>query len=454
MPISKKITKPSSKKSSKRSANPSAFQSVKGMPDVLPKEEKWWKAFREAGRTVAELHDFHLIETPILEPAGLFEAGVGAATDIVEKQMYTFRTKGGERVALRPEGTAAVMRAYLEHHLGYFASPLKVFYEGPMFRYERPQAGRERQFHQWGFEVVGDGDPVYDAEVILATLAIFRELKCPGLIVKINSMGCKVCRSSYREKLKNYYRAREKKLCKDCTRRLDKNPFRLLDCEEEACKALRTEAPIILDYLCQSCNTHFKSVLELVEENGIPYEPDPFLVRGLDYYNRTVFEVWSLPVRQAGLPTGQAGANGTSALAGGGRYDYLGEILAGRLIPAVGAAIGMERVVNYLKSVTPTAPLKERPRVFFAAVGDQAKKASLKRMEELRRGGVPVVEALGKRSLKGQLKVADRLKVPLALIFGQKEAFEGSIIVRDMVTGAQETLLLDRFVEVVKKRLR
>ncbi|MBI2278887.1 MAG: histidine--tRNA ligase [Candidatus Brennerbacteria bacterium] len=429
------------KKQEKKAEGSQALQAVKGMPDILPKEEGWWKSFRAAGATVAELHDFHRIETPILEPAELFERGVGAATDIVEKQMYAFRTKGGERVALRPEGTAAVMRAYFEHHLGYFASPLKAFYEGPMFRYERPQAGRDRQFHQWGFEIVGDGDSVYDVEVMLATLAIFRELKFPAFTVKINSMGCKVCRASYREKLKNYYRAREKKLCKDCARRLDKNPFRLLDCEEEDCKALRGEAPIILDYLCQTCNAHFKSVLELVEENGIPYEPDPFLVRGLDYYNRTVFEVW--------------GVGAPHALAGGGRYDYLGELIAGRAVPAVGAAIGMERSIAFLKSATPPVALsKERPRVFFTAVGDQAKRASLKRMEELRRAGVPVVEALGKRSLKGQLKVAGKLKVPLALIFGQKEMFEGSIIMRDMVTGAQETVLLDRLVEAVKQDLK
>lgn len=428
------------KKAGKRPPSIPMFQSVKGMSDILPKEEGWWKAFHEAGVRTAELHDFHFIETPLLEPADLFEKGVGLATDIVEKQMYTFRTKGGDRVALRPEGTAAVMRAFLEHHLGYFASPLKVFYEGPMFRYERPQAGRERQFHQWGFEVIGDGDPVYDAEIILATMALFKELKSTPLVVKINSMGCKVCRASYREKLRNYYRSREKKLCKDCVRRLEKNPFRLLDCVEKDCVALRDEAPIILDYLCQSCNTHFKSVLELVEENGIPYEPDPYLVRGLDYYNRTVFEVWS------------PGAE--NALAGGGRYDYLAEILTGRLVPAVGAAIGMERVIAFLKTAMPTPPRKDVPRVFFAAVGDQAKKASLKSMEELRRAGVPVVEALGKRSLKGQLKVADKLKVPLALILGQKEVFEGSVIVRDMVTGAQETALLDKFVEVVKKRLR
>lgn len=440
MPIPKRTARSATKKVTKRPANTSVFQSVKGMPDVLPKEEGWWKAFRAAGHAVAELHDFHFIETPLLEPAGLFEAGVGAATDIVEKQMYTFCTKGGDRVALRPEATASVMRAYLEHHLGYFASPLKVFYDGPMFRYERPQALRERQFHQWGFEIIGDGDPVYDAEIILATLALLKELNATALIVKINSMGCKVCRASYREKLKNYYRARVGKLCKDCARRLDKNPFRLLDCEEEDCKALRTEAPIILDYLCQICNAHFKSVLELVEENGIAYEPDPFLVRGLDYYNRTVFEVWS--------------PSASSALAGGGRYDYLGELLAGRLIPAVGVAIGIERVIAFLKGTMPIPPLTERPRVFFAAVGDQAKRASLKRMSELRAHGVPVVEALGKRSLKAQLKVADRIKVPLALIFGQKEVFEGSVIMRDMVTGAQETVLLDKFVEVVKQRIK
>lgn len=410
------------------------------MPDVLPKEEGWWKAFRAAGHGVAELHDFHFIETPLLELAELFEAGVGASTDIVEKQMFTFRTKGGDRVALRPEGTAAVMRAYLEHHLGYFASPLKVFYDGPMFRYERPQAGRERQHHQWGFEIIGDGDPIYDVEIMLATLSLLKELKVGSITLKINSIGCKVCRASYREKLKNYYRAHEKKLCKDCVRRLDKNPFRLLDCKEPDCIALREEAPIILDYLCQSCNAHFKSVLELVEENGITYEPDPYLVRGLDYYNRTVFEIVA------------PGAHGS--LGGGGRYDYLGEVLAGRLIPAVGVGIGMERVIALMKNTMPTPPLNGRPRVFFAAVGEQAKRASLKRMSELRAHGVPVVEALGKRSLKAQLKVADRIKVPLALIFGQKEVFEGSVIVRDMVTGAQETVLLDKFVEVVKQHIK
>lgn len=410
------------------------------MPDVIPRDEAWWKAILEAGRSVAELHDFHYLETPILESAELFEAGVGAATDVVEKQMFTFRTKGGDRVALRPEGTAPVMRAYLEHHLGYFASPLKAYYEGPMFRYERPQSGRERQFHQWGFEIIGDGDPVYDAEIILATMALFRAVNVPTPALKVNSIGCKVCRPSYREKLKNYYRSREKELCKDCARRLEKNPFRLLDCAEKDCVALRAEAPIILDYLCQSCNAHFKSVLELVEDNGVPYEPDPYLVRGLDYYNRTVFEVWSPAAPHA--------------LAGGGRYDYLGEILAGRPIPAVGSAVGIERVIAVLKAAGVSPAHHPRARVFFVAVGEQAKRASLKRMGELRAAGIPVVEALGKRSLKGQLKAADKAKAPLALIFGQKEAFEGSIIVRDMATGAQETALLANFVDTVKQRLR
>lgn len=421
------------------------FQSVKGMEDVLPKDQPWWSAVQQAGRQVSELHDFYFIETPLLEPAGLFEAGVGALTDIVEKEMYVFRTKGGDQVALRPEGTAPVMRSYLQHQLGYFASPLKVYYLGPFFRYERPQAGRERQFHQWGLEVIGDGDPVYDAEIILAGLDFFSGLKLKDIQLKINTIGCRVCRPTYRQKLKDYYRPHKSKLCKDCQRRYDKNPFRLLDCKEEGCRRIREKAPIILDYLCQNCNGHFRSVLEIIEDNMVAYEPDPYLVRGLDYYNRTVFE-FHRPASAA-------------ELGGGGRYDYLAELLGGRMIPAAGAAIGLERVIEVLKSQHQSSGnlnnyLKGKPKIFFAAVGVQAKKSSLRLIEQLRRTGIIVAEALGKGSLRAQLKSADRSKVGLALIFGQKEVFEGTIIVRDMVSGAQETILLDNMVEEVKRRLK
>ncbi len=433
---------PQPSKNSKKSKPPTLIlpATVRGMSDILPKDEMWWKAVTQAGTNVAELHDFHLIETPILESADLFERGVGDTTDIVEKQMYTFRTRGDDRVALRPEGTASVMRSYLEHHLGYFASPLKVYYVGPMFRYERPQAGRERQFHQWGFEVIGDGDPLYDAEVIMATMDLLGALRLKNLILKINSIGCRVCRGNYREKLKSYYGGHRSKLCKDCERRLERNPLRLLDCTEPDCVALRKDAPIILDYLCQNCNNHLKTVLEIMEDQGIVYEPDPYLVRGLDYYNRTVFEVWS--------------PSFGSALGGGGRYDYLSEILSGRSVPAVGVALGIERIIETLKALEIPPYVKTRPRIFFAAVGEQARKAAMKLIGELRRSGIPVVEAIGKKSLKAQLKSADKMEAPLAILLGQKEVFEGSVILRDMRSGAQETVVVAKLTEEVKRRLK
>ncbi|MBI5732733.1 histidine--tRNA ligase [Candidatus Jorgensenbacteria bacterium] len=415
-------------------------QSLRGMSDILPKDELWWKTVWHAGETVSELHNFSFIETPIVEPAALFELGVGASTDIIEKEMYTFRTKGGERVSLRPEGTAPVMRSFLEHHLGYFASPLKAYYVGPMFRYERPQAGRERQHHQWGFEIIGDSDPLYDAQVIIIALDFFKALKLKDITLKINSIGCRVCRPTYKEKLKNYYQSERAKLCRDCERRLEMNPLRLLDCKEEGCRLIRARAPIILDYLCQGCNNHLKSVLELVEDNSINYEPDPYLVRGLDYYSRTVFE---LVHASSGL-----------ALAGGGRYDYLSEILSGRSVPAVGVALGLERIIDTMIKSGNVPHFRTKPKIFFTAVGEQAKKASLRIMSELRSSGIVVVEALGKKSLKAQLKLADKIKAPLALIFGQREVFEKTVIVRNMESGAQETVVIDRLVEEVKKRLK
>ncbi|MFH0712391.1 MAG: histidine--tRNA ligase [Candidatus Jorgensenbacteria bacterium] len=416
------------------------FQLVKGMHDILPKDQDWWQSLLEAGWSVAELHDFSFIETPVLEEAALFEAGVGAATDIVEKEMYVFKTKGGERVALRPENTAPVMRSYLEHHLGYFASPLKVFYYGPMFRYERPQKARYRQHHQWGFEILGDGDAVYDTEIILATLDFLNSLKLKDLVLKINTIGCRICRPTYRNKLKDYYRHRKSKLCKDCLRRYEDNILRLLDCKEPGCVELKKEAPIILNHLCSSCNNHFRSVLELVEDNDIPYEPDPYLVRGLDYYNKTVFEIFS--PRLEG-----------SALAGGGRYDYLSEILGGRPMPAVGVAIGLERIIEAMQTVGVFPQIRKKKKVFFIAIGDDAKKASLKFISRLRRAGIKTLESLGKKSLKAQLKCADKQKVELSVIVGQKEIFEGSAIVRDMKTGAQETVTIDKLLENIKKNL-
>ncbi|MCP6719973.1 MAG: histidine--tRNA ligase [Patescibacteria group bacterium] len=436
-----KTVKQESKKTVKKRKKNHLFQSVRGMADILPKNQSWWKAIFDVGWTVSELHDFRFIETPIVEQAGLFEAGVGAATDIVEKEMYVFKTKGGEKVALRPEGTAPVMRSYLEHHLGYFASPLKVFYYGPMFRYERPQKSRYREHHQWGFEIIGDSDAVYDVQIILVVLSFLKALKFKEPTLKINTIGCRICRPTYRDKLKEYYRYRKAKLCRDCVRRYDQNILRLLDCKQPECQKLRENAPIILDYLCSSCNNHFRSVLELVEDNNIAYVPDPYLVRGLDYYNKTVFEVFSSSLPEA-------------ALAGGGRYDYLSELLGGRPMPAVGSSSGLERIIEAMQAEDLTPPLKSKPKVFFIAIGDEAKKASLKFINELRSNGIQTLESLGKKSLGNQLKMADKFKARLAIIVGQREVFEGSAIVRDMKSGVQENIILEKLVEETKKRLK
>ncbi len=429
------------KTENKKSQKTAAFQTVKGMADILPKDQNWWKTIWQTGQNVSDLHDFYFIETPILEAAGLFESGTGLTTDIVEKQMYVFKTRGGDRLALRPEGTPSVMRSYLQHHLGYFFSPLKVYYYGPMFRYERSQAGREREFHQWGFEIIGENDPFYDTEIILTVLDFFRALKIKEPVLKINTIGCRVCRPNYKQKLKDYYHLNKSRLCADCERRYEKNPLRLLDCKEPDCQPLKEKAPIILNYLCQACNSHFRSVLELVEDNNIAYESDPFLVRGLDYYSRTVFEFFA--------PEG-----GGLALAAGGRYDYLSEQLGGRLMPSVGVALGVERIINFMKESGLSPTIKLKPKVFFAAAGEQAKKSSLKLMTQLRAAGVQVAESVGKKTLKGQLKAANKIKAPLVIILGQKEVFEGVVIIRDMETGAQENILLEKMVEEVKKRLR
>lgn len=437
--ISKEKVKAADKKPSERRKAP-VFQNVKGMADILPRDQTWWRGFERAAENIAELYDFYWIETPILENAALFEEGVGEATDIVEKQMYTFKTRGGDRLTLRPENTAGVMRAYLQYQLGYFSSPLKTSYYGPMFRYEKPQFGRSRQFHQWGLEIIGDADPIYDVQIILAALEFFRQLKmAKDIQLKINTIGCRVCRANYRQKLKDYYRSHKGKICADCQRRYDKNVLRLLDCKSEECKPVREKAPIILDYLCQNCNNHFKGVLEIIEDNGVVYEVNPFLVRGLDYYNRTVFE----------FVHGELGFE----VGGGGRYDYLAERIGGRPVPAIGLAIGAERIIEAMKSKNITPNLKVKPRVFVAAVGESAKKASLKIMNHLCQGGLSASEAFGKKALNLQLKAADRAKVALTLIFGQKELFEGTVIIRNMETGEQETVRADKIVEEVKKRL-
>lgn len=414
------------------------YQSVKGMHDILPQDQLYWSKIRSEISSLAEYYDFGRIDTPIVEKAELFEKGVGEATDIVEKQMFTLRS-GTDKLVLRPEGTAAVVRAFLEHGFSRLPQPVKLYYIGPMFRKERPQEGRFRQFHQAGFEIIGDGnDPIYDAQIILTCYRLLESLKIKNLDVQINTIGCKLCRPDYRRRLIDYYR--KKDVCDNCQRRLKTNPLRILDCKEDKCQELKKDAPIILDYLCVVCKSQFKEVLEYLEELGLPYSLNNHLVRGLDYYNQTVFEVFA------------EGFNG--ALASGGRYDYLARMLGGKDTFAVGVAIGLERVVMVMKKNEVKLPAKPNPKVFFIHVGSLAKRKSLSLIEDLKRSGIRIGEALGKGSLQAQLRQANKGGALLALIFGQKEAFEKSIIIRDLATGSQESVLLDKFIKEIKKKLK
>ena len=419
------------------------LQSPKGMHDVLPDEQPYWEKIKKVAEKIAESYGFSRIDTPAMENAEIFER-TGEETDLVEKQMYYVKTKGAERnLVLRPEGTAPTMRSFLQHGFSRLGKPLKLYYFGPMFRYEQPQAGRFRQFHQIGFEIFSsDDDPFFDAYAILATFRLIEELKIKNLTVQINSIGCKQCRQAYIKKLKEYYGNKKDKICKNCQRRLSVRPLRLLDCKDEKCLPFKAEAPVILDKLCNSCKKHFKEVLEYLDELAVPYALNNYLVRGLDYYNRTVFEIFFEPSKDVG------------ALASGGRYDNLSEMMGGRKIFAMGGSIGVERVIETMKLFNITGALKLKPEVFLVYIGDEAKKKSLAIFEKLRANGIKISESFGKESLKAQLRDAGKEQVKLCLIFGQKEVFEESIIVRNMKTGAQETIPLEKVAEEVKKRIK
>lgn len=431
-------------KKEKGKDKPSVLQAPKGMHDVLPGEQPWWDKIRKVVEELAATYNFGRLDTPILEQAALFERGVGDETDIVQKEMFTLRTKGGDMLVLRPEWTAAAVRTYLEHGLSRLGQPLKIFTEGPMFRHENPQSGRFRQFTQVDFEIMnGPNDSIYDAQIIIVFDRLLKALKITKTSLKINSIGCRICRPFYKRQLQTYYKRHEKELCTDCARRLDTNILRLFDCKKESCKPFKEQAPNFLDKICLACSHHFQAVLEYLDELKIPYGLDNQLVRGLDYYSRTVFEIFT-----------EGPGSEVGALAGGGRYDYLFETLGGRLTPGVGGAAGIERLIAVMKAQEVKMPSKSTKKAFVLYIGDQAKRKSLSLIEALRAAGIATAEAFGKESLKAQLKVADKEGYPLALILGQKEIYEESVIIRDLRNGLQETIVMSKMVDEVKKRLR
>lgn len=428
------------------------FQTPTGMHDVLPEDQFLYERIYGVVDDVAKFYGFGKIETPMVEDAALYEKSTGATTDIVEKQMYAFKTKGGDALALRPEFTPGIVRSYIQHGMINLPQPVKLYSYGPLFRYEHPQAGRFRQFRQLDFEVFGEQSAAIDAQIIQIFYAILKDLKFSHLIIEVNSIGDNQCRPYYKKLLSNYLRPRQNSLCADCRRRIRENPLRTLDCKEEKCQRVRSQAPQIIDHLCEECKTHFKSLLEFLDEADLPYHLDPYLVRGLDYYTKTVFEVFSDKVMEGTSVEGEVVQR--SALVGGGRYDALARMLGGKDVPASGAAAGVERILSLMKEMQLAGAPEQPVKVFLAQLGDLPKKKSLKLMEEFRKARIPIAESLGRDSLRTQLARADKLEVEYTLILGQREVLDGTIVIRKMDTGEQQNVKSENVVEEIKKRLK
>jgi len=411
------------------------YKAVRGFKDILPGQVGTWRRLEEEAKLVFELYGYREIRVPILESTELFARGIGEDTDIVSKEMYTFRDRRGNDVAMRPEATASILRAFIEHKL-YKGSPVhKVYTMGPMFRYERPQKGRRRQFHQIDAEIIGDPGPRSDSELIAMIMQLFSSLGLDDLELHINSLGCPHDRVPFRTKLKGYLKEYTSQLCPDCRERMDTNPLRVFDCKVERCIEIMKDAPTMLDFLCDDCLGHFNALKRDLEQLGMKYVVNSHLMRGLDYYTRTTFEV----------QTPELGAQ--NAIAGGGRYDNLMRDFGGPDTPAIGFAIGQERVVELLEEREGVG--EQGPDLFLAALGRKAEDKAFVWLQELRKRGVWCEMEYQSSGLKAQMRHADRLNAKRVLIVGDDELAKGSGILRDMVTKEQMEISLDMVVDKV-----
>jgi len=419
--------------------------SPKGMRDLTNEEYYSFQGFFEKAQEVAIYYGFKPIETPMLEHEDVFTSTIGEGTDIIDKEMYTLKTKGGDHLALRPEHTAPLMRAYIEHGMQTMPQPVMFYQYGPVFRHDKPQRGRYRQFWQFDLDCLGNEKSIMDALVIKAGMTILGEAGAENLSIEINSLGDKECRGAYLRELTNYYKKHISGLPAVDRERLKINPLRILDSKEEKTKEINEGAPDSVSYLCASCKKHFKEVLEYLEEMGIVYNINKNLVRGLSYYTRTVFEVYTEGEGENGLPT-------QVQVASGGRYDYLGKQIGGkRDVPAVGFSMGVDRIVEskWYKKLSPR--ILKKPKIYFIQLGSEAKLKSLNVIEILRKAHIPIAQSLSKDSLGSQLSIAERLSIPYAIIFGVKEALENSVIVRDMSNRSQDTVKLGKLLEYLKE---
>ena len=414
------------------------YRAPRGTTDILPEEQVYWRYIEQKAAYICQLYGYERIDSPAFEDTSLFARSVGAGTDIVEKEMYSFTDKGGNQLTLRPEGTAPVCRAYLEHGFASRPQPVKLYYLAPIFRYERPQAGRYRQHYQFGCEAIGDDDPSLDAENIDLAWQFFKSLGLQHLTLQLNSIGCKQCRPGYLSILQEYYAGHAATLCNDCRKRLSRNLLRLLDCKQPSCQDAADSAPRSTDHLCPQCREHFDRLTAYLSLLQIPFTLNHRLVRGLDYYTRTVFEIQPQ----------NGGAQST--ICGGGRYDDLIEELGGKPTPAIGFAIGMERIILNLKAQSVSIPTLSRPTVFIAHQGEEARAETVRLASHLRQAGVGVIMATGNRSLKAQLRQANNLLVHFTVIIGEEELKNGTASLRDMTTAGQKTVRVTKLLELLR----
>ncbi|MBQ6795605.1 MAG: histidine--tRNA ligase [Clostridia bacterium] len=411
----------------------------RGTNDILPRDVAKWHYVEEVTRRICKNYGFSEIRTPVFEHTELFERGVGDTTDVVQKEMYTFLDKGERSITLRPEGTAGAARAFLEHNLYAEALPSKLFYNISCYRYEKPQAGRLREFHQFGVECYGAKGPAIDAEIISLAGSVLKELKVPELKLNLNSIGCPTCRSKYNAVLREYFANYMDTLCETCKSRYEKNPLRILDCKSPVCKEIGEKAPMLLDYICDECNEHFESVKKYLDASGIEYNIDPTIVRGLDYYTKTVFE----------FKTQLPGTQGT--VCGGGRYDGLIEELGGAPMPGIGFGMGMERIILAMEAAGVMPEFDTAPDLFVATIGEKADVFSMGFINKLREENVSVVRDYLDRSLKAQMKYSDKTGAKYSIVLGDTEIEEGKAKLKNMATGEAVEIELTDVAKVIKE---
>lgn len=442
------------KKPKKEKTVASDLQSPKGMHDIIGDQFYDYQGFFEKAAEIAIYYGFKPIDTPTLEKENVYTSGVGANTDIVKKQMYTLRTKGGDTLALRPEGTAGIMRAYIEHGMQSLPQPLSFYYYGPFYRHEKPQRGRLRELRQFGLEIIGTAKSIADATIIKLLWTTLEEAGVNNLRLEINSIGDNECRGAYKRDLISYYKKHLKEVCPDCRERIKTNPLRLLDCKDGRCQEVKKNAPESISFLCPDCKDHFREVLEYLDSMNVPYTISPTLVRGIDYYSRTVFEIKSdtpLPIIP-GEEEKEVTASEPLTLAAGGRYDYLAKQLGSKKeVAGVGGAIGVDRVLDLPERAHLTSRLLKKPKVFFIQLSFDAKQKSFEVIEVLRKAKVPLAHSLSKDSLSAQLGIAEKLGVPYTIILGQKEALDGTVIVRNMDNRSQDTIKIAKLADYIKK---